>query len=340
MICDCCGGKGKILDTVSRSFVPCPCCNTVIDEAKNSVVDGIVTEMVADDGLSSNGHRFDFGGMFDDLSGKEQSELTDGERRLLNVREQMEMTKPMLKRLRIPEDYFHRKYEKDLVFTKDVYDSFDRNSVENVAMLCQSVLDRVYAGFLPLQSVYIQMPNSSKSCLWVYTLQRIAVMRGISTAPYIDLTELLRLRDPDYRWRGRKSVSSDSDELSRNYDILGLDISDINEPTFNDYYEVGLCVIEVPSYVRFDEWLVLSDLLRARARRGLATVAVGTLNDTVLSNRKGSGARYLFSSRLDTNSLSMLKPYSMRGIHSREPLVNESEPTEVVGKTEDYSELI
>lgn len=335
MICDCCGGRGRILDTVSRTFVPCPVCNTVVDEAKNSTVEGIVMEMVADD-MSSKGHRFGYGGMLDDLSDKTQSELTEGERRLLSVREQMEMTKPMLKRLRIPEDYWHRKYEKALVFTTDVYDNFDRNSVENVALLCQSVLDRVFAGFTPLQSVYIQMPNSSKSCLWVYTLQRIAVMRGISTAPYIDLMELSR-----YRSGERKSVSSDSDdELSRNYDILGLDISDINEPTFNDYYEVGLCIIEVPSYVRFDEWLILSDLLRARARRGLATVTVGTLSDTTLSNMRGSGARYLFSSRLDTNSLSMLKPYSMRGIRSKEPLTSEFESTEVVGKTEDYSELI
>lgn len=241
MVCNICGGRGKILKRVggTGSWIPCPKCTSPVSEAKT------LTEL-------------------DKLMPEER---------------------PLISKLNIPDAYISIRYDSTLVFKTDALNYYSAQSLNNMATICDAIYNSVVNSLLYKQSVYLHFPIHVDGAAWVYSLQRLAVTKGISTLPYISLNIL------------NDKIMNSSNQF------------EYNEDTYDDYRNTQLCILNATAHTLADSWATLADLLQERALRNLPTIVTGYWSEQALAKNKTGGASYL----LDTmaNRLDILKPYSI-----------------------------
>lgn len=207
--------------------------------------------------------------------------------------------------LNIPTIYQKMKYDSSILFYNKSASSYSADSVKNSVTICDTIYHRIYSNELFMQSVYIHFPPAIDGNLWVYSLQKIAVERGISTLPYITLNEL-----------NRKLCTVD-----------GMDI-------FDAYRHTKLCILDASARTLPDAWVTLADLLAVRARNDLPTIVTGYWSSITLSNRENGGAKFLFDDSAER--FNILKPYDLTSRGSRSK-VYKREQTSV---DDDYYKLL
>lgn len=216
MICECCGGRGMIIDRINGRWINCPKCQSILNEVKNSS----------------------------------------------NIEEQL-VTVDILDTLRIPDVYKRVKYSETLISSHDSeYVSGDLTYLKNT--LSKIMSDLTY-GELPKLSYYIHCPPVIDINVWVYTLQRLAISKNISTVPYITINELATyIDDSGYK------------------------------PEYVNYINAHLCVLDISARLTTVAANTLADLLNVRAKKGLPTICTGYWGTDSIKNGS-STVRYLIT---------------------------------------------
>ena len=217
MICDCCGGRGQVIDRITGRWVNCPKCQSLINEVKNT------TNNIAESSITPN----------------------------------------MLDILKIPKVYKDIKYSAELILSHDRF--FRVTDLHELANICDKIRDTLNYGDLPTYSYYIHCPPVIDINVWVYTLQRIAITKNISTVPYITINELtMYIDDMGYK------------------------------PEYIDYINAKLCILDVSARLTQISASTLADLLNVRAKKGLPTIVTGYWGADTLINGT-SAMRYLIT---------------------------------------------
>ena len=217
MICDCCGGKGQVIDRITGRWVNCPKCQSLINEVKNTI-NNIVESSI---------------------------------------------TPNMLDILKIPKVYRDIKYSKDLFISRSK--QFRVSDIENLVDICDKIRDTLLYGDLPTYSYYIHCPPVIDINIWVYTLQKIALSKNLTTVPYITINELtMYIDDMGYK------------------------------PEYVDYINAKLCILDVSARLTQISASTLADLLNVRAKKGLPTIVTGYWGADTLMNG-ASAMRYLIT---------------------------------------------
>lgn len=224
MLCNCCGGRGKIIDRLTGQWINCPKCLSAVNEAKNKTIEEQIVEPNAYDTL------------------------------------------------KIPEVYRSIKYSDDVIRSQG--GAFRGSDIDELVTICNKIRDDLLYGELPMYSYYIHSPALVDINLWVYTLQRIALKKKISTVPYITINELTTfIDDAGYK------------------------------PEYIDYINAHLCILDVSARLTQISASTLADLLNVRAKKGLSTIVTGYWGAETLATGT-SGMRYLIS--LDDYRLNIL----------------------------------
>lgn len=236
MICECCGNRGKIIDSITGQWIACPKCGSAINAAKAV-------------GKTDGGSIADID--FSDYKFKE---------------------------LNIPEHYKRIKYTESSLNGQAV--SYYEGDFNNLVGYLNKVMGNLLAGILPDCSKYIHSPNEVDIALWVYSMQRIAVDRGISTMPYISVKEL-------------------------NY----LSNKEENRELFFNYVNTQLCFLDLGAVSNWEVASALADILGLRSKKGLPTLVTGYWSYETLEKNDKTGLRYLISK--DKMSLAILNAISL-----------------------------
>ena len=278
MYCSCCGGKGKILQ--QGKWVLCPECKTGVQKSKEAESE-------------PKDHRFDTDSVSSwtlicDKRARGET-LTADEIKLFQARTQQIEGKKLFEKYLIPLKYQQQDvYSPDLLFPPSVYEKYKQSSLEGITIITEQILQNVRAGYRPEESHLLQIPNLADVSAWVYAVLKAGLYMNLSIVPYIDLTGLCKLK--------AKTLLSEDTEV----DNTLLDI------TYDSYITADICIIDCPFNIDYQEVGCLSDLLRARARQGLATIGTTSLP---WASIKKSGYQYLTCTSLD-------RPLSVMLIHS------------------------
>ena len=220
MICDCCGGKGKVIDRLTGKWVNCPKCYSAIKEAQNSVV-GVDIETEA-------------------------------------------KTSDVMDRLHIPKIYREIKYSEDIMRSHG--QDYILNDVTALIDICNRIRDDLLCGELPINSYYIHCPAVLDIDLWVYTLQRIAISKNISTVPYISVNELAKyITDNGYTDK------------------------------YEDYINAQLCILDLSARITQIGSITLADLITVRAKKGLPTIVTGYWSTEWIWRDTNNDVRFIIS---------------------------------------------
>lgn len=176
--------------------------------------------------------------------------------------------------LKIPKIYRDIKYDKETAIF--AYASrFIQTDLQVLAERCDKIRDDLLDyGQLPMNSIYIHAPHLIDINSWVYTLQRIAFEKHISTMPYITVNEL-------------------SKEITDN----GF------TQLYEEYTNTSLCILSISPKTTQTAAYALTDLLWCRAQKGLPTICTGiwAAEDVI---RSDSNVRYCLTQ--DVLSLNLL----------------------------------
>lgn len=201
----------------------------------------------------------------------------------------------LLDDLKIPSIYQKMKYDSSILFYNKSASAYSADSIKSSVTVCDAIYHKVYSNELFMQSVYIHFPPALDGNLWVYSLQKVALERGISTLPYITLNELNRV-------------------------IYAVDDNDL----YDQYRRTKLCILDASARTLPDAWVTLADLLAVRARNDLPTIVTGYWSSVTLSSRDNGGAKYLFDDTAER--LNILKPYDLLSRNSRAKVFKREQP--------------
>lgn len=163
----------------------------------------------------------------------------------LPLQEQLEHSLDTIKLdgLGIPKLYRNINYERNILELQ--MKNFVAGDVKIMLNRLDIIRDDLRIGILPSQSFYLHAPNEVDMALWVYTIQKIAVSKGLKTMPFISVKELSYLANKDY------------DEV------------------YIEYLNTDLCILDLAA---INSWTIsntIADVLAIRAKKGLATIVLG-----------------------------------------------------------------
>ena len=124
-------------------------------------------------------------------------------------------------------------------------------------------------------------PNEVDIALWVYSIQRLAVSKGITTVPYISVKELAYIASKEEQ-----------------------------KEEFFSYVNAQLCILDLGAVNNWEASGTLADILRLRANKGLATIVTGYWSYEVIEANDKYGTKYLMSK--EKVSLGVLNCLSLR----------------------------
>lgn len=219
MICECCGNRGKIIDSVSGAWIACPKCKGAVSAAKS-----VKVEDIADINLSS--YAYDI--------------------------------------LNIPECYRRVVYTNDSL--NNQINGYYEGEINNLIDCLNRIRSNLLVGLLPDHSIYFHTPNEIDIALWIYSMQRIIVSKGLTTMPYISVKELAYIASKEEK-----------------------------RETFFNYVNAHLCFLDLGAVSNWETSGTLADILRLRANKGLATIVTGYWSYEVIEQNDKYGIKYLMS---------------------------------------------
>lgn len=181
--------------------------------------------------------------------------------------------------LKIPECYRRVVYT-EASFNNQIHGYYE-GDINNLINCINKIRGNLLVGLLPDYSIYIHTPNEVDIALWVYSVQRLAVSKGITTMPYISVKELAYISNKEEQ-----------------------------KETFFNYVNAQLCILDLGAVNTWDTAGTLADILRLRANKGLATIVTGYWSYEVIEANDKYGVKYLMSK--EKMSLGILNCLSLR----------------------------
>lgn len=182
--------------------------------------------------------------------------------------------------LQIPEYYKRFRYTESTLVSQ-AQQSFYDGDIKILKSYLNNFIDNIKVGIIVYESKYIHAPNEVDIAIWIYSVQRLAVEKGISTMPYISVKEL--------------SYLSNRDE---------------NRDLFFAYVNTQLCFLDLGAVSNWEVAGTLADILGLRAKKGLPTIVTGYWSYESIEKNDKSGLRYLISKE-GKSSLAILNAISL-----------------------------
>jgi hypothetical protein len=214
-------------------------------------------------------------------------------------------------KLSIPENYRGVQLVKREVLQFDNDNLYAPNSIQQVGKLLDRIVETIYNHRKLLNmSVFIYGGTMSDMKSYVYSTQKVALEKGLTTVPFISLNTLYgiqRLLDCTANHskileRFEKGALLESDYADLPV-VEGLKFSRYTGLTYFDFINADLCFVEISSNSSKGGGAALADLLSERAKHGLPTYVISYWPSGHVKHPSFGGIQFLFMdtgySRLD-----------------------------------------
>lgn len=219
----------------------------------------------------------------------------------------------------IPENYRNLGVVKREVLSMGKTSVFSNTSLENVGKLLDNIVESIYNfNKVPYISAYVYGGSYADMKMYVYSVQKLAIEKGLGVVPYISANSLFGIQSVlDCKERHFELVKGLENNVRVDFENLediplveGLKFCRHTKLTYFDYINADVCFIDATSNTTEKGWVAVADLLAERARRNLPTYVIGYWSSISLNNNS-TGFRFLVSegglARLDKLSLFEVK---------------------------------